>query len=227
MLLEERVAAFAAWWVKTLLLANHPWTVDTFPRLERVWKKREQDRRQLQGQQQAVQERLYPVVPGTGRPLLPLLNGPALLPLDLSLWLAVGDENNGQHALVGHRVIDLPTIHYGNQSPGRGTAMGTGSSLLNSGKCVLLTLLQHPYATIVHPFERAGPAVRLWPDPPGRLDVTVLPVLDSVGIRQFERQFAQAGGHEIVRVESEGPLLLHSCSGPLGGLPWPYCGCAG
>lgn len=104
--------------------------------------------------------------------------------------------------------------------------MGDGPNLLHSSRRVLLGLLHHPYATVAHPFERAGLAVRLWPDPPEQLDIKALPVLDSTGIRQFDRQFTLSGGDEIVRNESEGPLLLHACSNDQFGAPWPYCGCA-
>ncbi|MEU4075521.1 hypothetical protein DEJ45_11735 [Streptomyces venezuelae] len=216
-LVQEQVAAFAAWWVKTLLLANHPLTKHTFPRLEKA-REREQARKE--------RERSYPAVPGSGLPLLPLLCGSELIPPDLSLWLAVGDDSDGQHSLDGHQPIGLPTIHYGARPAGRGTAMGDGPNLLHSSRRVLLGLLHHPYATVAHPFERAGLAIRLWPDPPEQLDINALPVLDSTGIRQFDRQFALRGGDGIGRDESEGPLLLHACSNDQLGAPWPYCGCA-
>ncbi|MEV0188486.1 hypothetical protein AB0I39_08130 [Kitasatospora purpeofusca] len=209
-LTQRAVSAFAAWWVKTLLLASHPLTTDTFP-----------------GVGQARKSQPYPTEPGSNRPLLPRLHGSELFPPDLSLWLAVGDETGGRHALDEHSPIMLPTIQYGTRPAGSGTPMGTGPSLLSSRQRVLLTLLHHPHATVDHPFEQAGLAVRLWPDPPALLDISALPVLNNTGIQQFETQFVVADSTEIVRDESEGPFLLHACSSARSGLPWPYCGCAG
>ncbi|MFF2954946.1 hypothetical protein ACFVVU_26810 [Kitasatospora sp. NPDC057965] len=215
----KEVFAFAAWWVKTLLLASHPLTEHTFPGLEA--KRQERDKRY------GREEQPFPAEPGSNRPLLPLLRSPELFPPDLSLWLAVGDETDGQHALEEHRPILLPTIHYGTRPAGSGMPIGAGPTLLTSPLRVLLELVHHPRATVAHPFERAGLAVRLWPDPPDRLDITALPVLNSTGIHQFERQFIRANGAEIVRDEAEGPVLLHACPGPALRFPGRTAGAQG
>ncbi|GAA2842374.1 hypothetical protein ACFQ0M_47715 [Kitasatospora aburaviensis] len=204
---REETFAFAAWWAKTLLLVDHPQTRHTFPGLEEVGK-----------------SRTYTADPGTSDPLLPLLNGPSLLPSALSLWLAVGDEVSGEHALVGHSPLMLPRIGFGDLPEAQGHVMGTGPSLLCGRKRVLLQLVHHPYAEVAHPFDRAGLAVRLWPDPPAQLDISAVPVLSNTGISQFESQFVCGGGSTYRSVE-QGPLLVHACSGQPHPWAWPLCGC--
>jgi hypothetical protein len=197
--------AFAAWWAKTLLLASHPATRHTFPGLARTAPSRPA------------------TLPGSSDPLLPYLNGPDLLPPDLSLWLATSHSEHGTHELEDACTVALPTITLGTGPAGRCHAINTGPSLLQGGTRVLLQLVHHPYCYIAHPFEEAGLAVRIWPEPPTLLDIGTLPVLSTRGLEQFQRQFLDGGGGTH-RSEEEGRLLIHACRSQ-SAWPWPLCGC--
>ena len=45
--------------------------------------------------------------------------------------------------------------------------------------------LLHPLRDLEHPFERAGLVARIWPNPPERLDISMLAVLSSDGRAQL------------------------------------------
>lgn len=202
---SRSVRAFALWWTKTLLLADHPGTRNTFPGLERG-------------------ETRHAETPGTREPLLPYLRGPDLLPPDLSLWLAVSHDEVGMQQLEDHCMLQVPHVKLGSRPKGRGHVMMAGPGLLRGGTRLLFQLVHHPYCDVVHPFEEAALAVRLWPDPPDRLDIEALPKLSPAGREQFWHQFG-CGGIGAWRSEDDGRFLIHACKAHSAWLPWPLCGC--
>ncbi|MGP3691017.1 hypothetical protein ACTVZO_41190 [Streptomyces sp. IBSNAI002] len=162
------VNSFARWAVKTLLLSAHPEAVYSEP---------------PQHDQQPWE------FPGEW---LADLRSTGELPGDLSLWLSIFDPEAPEGEPVPDEQLLLPRIHHpdGGGGPGQATHLGFG---LPDGRVAQFQLLSHPRMDIDHPFERAGLVARLWPNPPNRLDIAVLPVLSSPAGRQLTRTFIRGG----------------------------------
>jgi len=162
----ELVAAFARWWIKTILLLQHPKTASAFPG--------------------AVSSNAWELPPST---YTNLLNG--LLPSDVSLWLALSDDENGCDQLVGRLRLYLPTTFRSDGRGGRPATVLNGYRLADT-RALLIQFLRHPLCDFEHPFERAGLAVRVWPHPPERLDIASLPLLSREGRDQLGALFVDS-----------------------------------
>jgi hypothetical protein len=162
----ELVAAFARWWIKTILLLQHPKTASAFPgAASRPWD---------------LPPDVYP----------DLLNGS--LPSDISLWLAVSDDASGSERLPEPLRLFLPTTSAPDVSGGKPATLLTGFGQAGT-RVLLVEFVLHPLCDLEHPFERAGLLARIWPDPPERLDITTLPLLSSQGRQQLGGVFVDGG----------------------------------
>jgi hypothetical protein len=159
----DAVAAFATWWIKTVLLLQHPETTSVFPGavMRRPWK-------------------------------LPRDTYAALLnqsfPPDISLWLALSDDVHGHEQLPECLRLFLPET---STPDGQGGEPGTLlDGYRQAGTTMLLVqCVLHPLCDLEHPFEQAGLVVRVWPDPPPRLDIALLPILGNEGRDQLGALF--------------------------------------
>jgi hypothetical protein len=157
---------FARWWVKTLLLLHHPDTRDSFPKGDTIpWEMPPE--------------------------LLPNLRASGHFPPELSLWVALADGNAGTAQLADTLRIFLPIV------PVNGHAQQLEAGLdgfsLPNGRLVLFQLVFHPRCDFDHPFEKAGLAVRLWPNPPASFDITSGPALSAAGLAQWKALFVAGG----------------------------------
>jgi hypothetical protein len=161
------VAAFARWWIKTILLLGHARTTSAFPG--------------------AASRSSWDLPVHVYQQLLT-----GAVPSDISLWLAVSDDANGAGRLPERVRMFLPTTSAPDCAGGKPATLLLGFH--QAGTRVLLAqLVLHPLCDLEHPFERAGLAVRVWPDPPERLDVTTLPALDTEGRDQLGSLFVDGG----------------------------------
>jgi hypothetical protein len=162
----SEVQAFARWWLKTLLLLHHPSAREIFPKLKRrPW---------------TLPAMTYPG----------LLNG--VFPRDMSMWVAVGDDAHGSAHLPEQKRVWL--LRTGRRDGEGGVPeSGVVGFSLASGRIAYFQLAVHPLCDVDNPFEEAGLAIRLWPDPPGRMDLDDLPILDAMGRRQFGSLFTDSG----------------------------------
>jgi len=151
---------FVRWWVKTLLLNRHPEAREPYGPRPRPWQ---------------LPDGMLPTMRDTER-----------LPGDLSLWMAVLDMNAGSAALTPALHVPLPRTFRADGAGGKGESTLFGIALPN-GSQLLFQLVYHPLCDVEHPFEAAGLASRLWPDPPATLDVAAHPMLGPDG-------YAQLGG---------------------------------
>jgi hypothetical protein len=179
-----RVYAFARWWVKTLFLRCHPQSEDkTNARIrqpgvpDRVATSRPWD----------IREDLYPQLRATGQFLD-----------DLSLWATFVDLRDPGVPLpddphVGqHRTVRAD----GGGGLGQVATKGYLTAAYRSGRPLVLSLqlVYHPLCNIAHPFEAAGVATRLWPNPPALLDPATHPVIGKTQHDQWARTFRPSGG---------------------------------
>lgn len=166
----DEVEHFARWWIKTLLLLQHPaaGTADDVP----DWPIEPWD----------VPQKIYD----------DLLVGRIVD--DLSLWVAVHDEQHGTAQLGDLVTVELwrtpdPSgrgwLTPATTAPGYSAAVGTG---------LFFMLVWHPRIDFTHPFEAAGLATRLWPRPPSQFDPRTLPALSFGGLRQFRKAVVLGGG---------------------------------
>jgi len=159
--------AFARWWVKTLLLSRHPASWSSFP-----------------GRRPARWE--LPV------DLLPAMRRTDELPADLSLWFAILDDRAEAGRLPRRLRVDLPRTSREDGSGGRGRSAVWGTPLAD-GRRLVLQLVFHPLCDFEHPFEAAGLATRLWPEPPPTLDMSAHRAVGPVGYAQLEGLFTNLG----------------------------------
>ena len=160
------VTDFARWWVKTILLLQHPACRNTFPGVERpAWE--------------------LPVSVYEG-----LIRGN--LPSDISLWLAMSDDVLGSEQLPGTMRIYLPTTFNPEGAGGEPATLLTGFQQVGTRTLQIQTVV-HPLCDFEHPFEQAGLAIRLWPEPPDNLDTNDLPILGAEGRRQLGALFVDGG----------------------------------
>jgi hypothetical protein len=163
---KEDVSAFARWWIKTILLLQHPATSSTVPgEVMHPWD-------------------MAASVYGD------LLHG--VLPSDVSVWAAVANDGRGSGCLPEALRIHLPTTSDPEGTGGKPETllMGfqqTGATLL------LVQLVVHPLCDFQHPFEASGSVARVWPSPPGRFDISGLPALDAEGRWQLGALFVDGG----------------------------------
>ncbi|WP_405814745.1 hypothetical protein OG241_09055 [Streptomyces sp. NBC_01390] len=160
--------AFVRWAVKTLLLAAHPDAVNSAPP--------ERDRSAWE----------FP------DDWLPGLRTTRELPADLSLWLGIIDPSADEEPRVPDEQLLLPRIHHPHAAGGPGQATNFGFGLPD-GRMAQFQLLSHPLMDIDHPAEEAGLVMKLWPQTPDRLDISVLPVLSREDGRRIARTFVRGG----------------------------------
>lgn len=170
-----QVVDLARWWIKTLLLLQHPacrftFVVDTDPAFAHL-------------------QRLAWDLPASI--YQNLVKG--ILPSDVSLWLATAtsDDVEGREQLPELLRIYLPTTFDPEGGGGKPESLLWGCRQAGT-PMLLFQLVIHPLCDFEHPFEQEGLAVRLWPDPPSRLEVGGLPVLGAEGRRQLGALFVDA-----------------------------------
>jgi hypothetical protein len=173
--------AFSRWWVKTLLLSRHPASWSSFP-----------------GKRPARWD--FP------HDLLPAMRRTDELPADISLWMAVFDDRAEAGRLPRRLLVDLPRTSREDGSGGRGRSALWGT-LLPDGRRLLLQLVFHPLCDFEHPFEAAGLATRLWPEPPPTLDMSTHRAVGPVGNAQLEGLFANLGA--LVGLPPDGRVHIH------------------
>jgi hypothetical protein len=158
---------FARWTVKTLLLLAHPATQHLGYR--------------------STQPRAWAAYPDR---LLKDLRQTGLFPDCLSLWLAVCNPGAGTSQLPAATRIVLDRTFYSDSSPGgeRGEATNIAFGTIDK-QVIELQLVYHPLCIVQHPFEQAGLATRLWPNPPDQLDLPTHPTLSATGLDQWKNVF--------------------------------------
>jgi len=171
----EQVEKFARWWVKTILLRQHPDCRSTFER-------REQGR--------TPGNVLGPAWDLPASVYQNLIKG--ILPSDVSLWLAISDDFNGRGQLPELMRINLPATSTPEGDGGEPATLLWGFRQMHT-RLVLLQMVVHPLCDFEHPFEQAGLCVRLWPEPPRSLDVTRCAVLGLEGRCQLGALFVAGG----------------------------------
>ena len=161
---------FARWWTKRMLLAKHPKV------REGHWKTDQ-----------------HPWTPWP-ESWLPQLRTTGQFPLDLELWMWVQGAGSGG-SLPNAAHIDLPRTVVNDGSDGGGSGQSASYAFrLPNGCMVGFQLVGHPLVDLRHPFEQAGLVTRLWPQPPGRLDLDKHVQLDERGFEQMSHLFRDAGG---------------------------------
>lgn len=161
-----QVMDFARWWMKTILLLQHPACRNSFPGVERpAWD--------------------LPVSVYEG-----LIMGN--LPFDISLWLAMFDDVHGSEQLPGAMRIYLPTTFNPEGGGGKPATLLTGFRQMSS-RILQIQMVVHPLCDFEHPFDEAGLATRLWPKTPEYLDINDLPILGVEGRRQLGALFVDGG----------------------------------
>jgi hypothetical protein len=162
----DQVTDFARWWIKTILLLQHPACRNAFEGVERpAWKL-----------PMSVYEDL---IKGT-------------LPFDVSLWIAIFDDVHGSEQLPATMRIYLPTTFNPEGGGGKPATLLTGFRQVGS-RVLQLQMAVHPLCDFEHPFEQAGLAARLWPEPPDYLDINDLRILGPEGRRQLGALFVDGG----------------------------------
>lgn len=162
---------FARWWTKRMLLAKHP---------------RVRERHWNTGQD-----------PWTPWPesWLPRLRTTGQFPPDLMLWMWVQGGAGGGASLPNAPHIELPRTFVTDGSDGGGPGRASTYAFLLPNGCMLgFQLVSHPFVDLRHPFEQAGLVTRLWPQPPGRLDLDEHVRLDERGAEQMSHLFLIGGG---------------------------------
>ena len=161
-----QVTDFARWWVKTILLLQHPACRNAFPGVERpAWD---------------LPVSVYE----------DLIKGH--VPFDISLWLAMFDDVHGSEQLPGTMRIYLPTTFNPEAGGGKPATLLTGFRQVGTRTLQIQTVV-HPLYDFEHPFEHAGLATRIWPEPPEHLDISDLPILGAEGRRQLGALFVDGG----------------------------------
>ncbi len=161
-----QVTDFARWWVKTILLLQHPACRNAFHGVERpAW------------------ELPASVYDGLIRDMV----SP-----DISLWLAMSDDVHGSAQLPGTMRICLPTSFNPEGGGGEPATLLTGFRQVGT-RVLQVQAVVHPLCDFEHALEQAGLATRLWPEPPESLDINDLPILGEVGRRQLGALFVVAG----------------------------------
>jgi hypothetical protein len=128
------------------------------------------------------------------------------LPADLSLWMAIFDDGAEAGRLPRRLLVDLPRTSREDGSGGRGQSALWGTPLPD-GRRLVLQLVFHPLCDFEHPFEAAGLATRLWPEPPPTLDVSTHRAVGPVGNAQLEGLFAKLG--TLVGLPPDGRVHIH------------------
>lgn len=199
---KASVEDFARWWAKVLVLSRHP------DAGQRFWKTHD--------------GRFAGRSPWTPWPedLLPEWRSTGALPSELSLWVMVYDRASGTEQLPDRTHLDLPHTFRSDGATDGGYGQVSGQAILLPNKSMLaVTLVFHPLMDFTHPFQEAGLAVRLWPDPPAQLDLTALPKLNGEGAEQWDSLF------RIAHIAAAGVpagrrLHLHAVGT---GVAWPPC----
>ncbi len=155
---QNCVTNFAKWWVKTILLLQHPMCRNDF----------------VGGLQPAFDLPSY-IYDDVRK---------GILSPDVSLWIATFDSAAGHEQLPELMRIYLPTTYGPEGGEGRPATLLIGFSQTGT-RLVLLQMVIHPLSDFDHPFEQAGLCIRLWPQPPNRLDVDSIPTLNAEGMRQL------------------------------------------
>ena len=204
---EPDVTAVARWAVKTLLLYRHPLARHMEREKVRQWRDEYADRHEQSAL--SLPPDLLPQMRQTGR-----------LPADVSLWVAVVDEDTKPLAPPAIDLFSMPSrVHREDGAGGRPGSSTLGFGPLGSngaGTRMVFHLLFHPLIDVRHPLEEQGLVSRLWPRPPTALDPQLLPRLDaaagryvggwfqpsgmSVGLQDGER-WPQAGELEVEKLE--------------------------
>jgi len=164
------VTNFARWWVKTILLLQHPACRNAFPGVKRrAWQLRASVYKDL--------------IKGVLQP-------------DTSLWVAVSDDANGSHQLPELLRLYLPTTSTPEGGGGQPATLLAGFPQAHS-RILQIQVVVHPLCDFEHPFESAGLAVRLWPQPPNAFDVINMPALSAEGRQQLGALMvdAKVGAH--------------------------------
>ncbi len=169
---SEQVVAFARWWIKTILLLQHPETKSTFPGV--------------------VMRNHWDVPVSVYKNLLE-----GSLPSDASLWLAVADDENGCARLPELLRIYLPTTSDPEGVGGSPATLLTGFRQVDT-RIMLVQLVLHPLCDFEHPFEQSGLVIKLWPEPPDCFDIAALPVLGAEGRRQLGALFVDGNYGENI-----------------------------
>jgi hypothetical protein len=178
------VVAFARWWVKTLFLRSHPAARSTSDAKIRV--PGQPDRPLETVRWDTADPQLWV----TFRRL-------QAFPDDLSLWMAIEDSRVvGASLKLDQPRIFLPTIidRAGTRTP---TQLCDIAFAVPPGRILRFHLAFHPHCDLVHPFETAGLATRLWPTVPAVLDLAAHPVLDAKGVEEWKHLFAVADADTV------------------------------
>jgi hypothetical protein len=155
---------FALWWTKTLLLMSHPQAqMRFFRRNPKPWSTFPPD-------------------------VLPRLRKTGEFPPDLSLWMTLQHDESGSNRLPAGLRIMLPPTFRRDTTVQRCNYTDWAMRLPNE-KFLAFQLVYHPQCNFIHPFEAAGLATRLWPEPPTSLHLATHPILDADGWRQWRDLF--------------------------------------
>jgi hypothetical protein len=154
----QLVSDFARWWIKTMLLLQHPeCRNEHFPGLQPRF---------------ALPASVYSnLIEGVVSP-------------DISIWVAIFDKLHGRGQLPSELRLYLPTTSDPNGGGGRPVTLLIGLALKDA-RLLLIQFAMHPLSDFSHPCETAGLCARLRPDPPHRIDITAIPSLNPEGLSQF------------------------------------------
>ncbi len=202
---RQQVEDFAKWWVKTMLLLQHPACRSPF---------------ECRAQRRTPGSVLGPAWDLPASVYQNLLEG--ILPSDVSLWLAISDDVNGRGRLSEPMRNYLPATSTPDGGGGEPATLVVGFRQMDT-RVLLLQMVVHPLGDFEHPFEQAGLCVRLWPEPPRCVVVDRHPILGSEGRRQLGALFVAGAG--VDHLPANGwrvRIAVVPDGGPLAGrTPWP------
>ena len=110
--------------------------------------------------------------------------------------VAASDDVEGCEHLSAQIHVCLPAIFTPDGEGGSPATLLTGLHHV-FGRMLQVQVVVHPLSDFRHQFEQAGLAVKLWPDPPGSLNIEQLPGLSAQGRQQLGSLFVDAkiGAH--------------------------------
>lgn len=157
MIADADALAAARWAVKTLILYGHPAA-------------RRSNQLHMSIERPMLKD---------GAELAHALRTTGIIPADISLWVAVID---GKLPPRNHAVLERMWPNRTSRIDGAGGSVGVvnlGFGALALGLTVMMTLVVHPLVDIENPWETAGLATRIWPNPLTGMMLTDLAAVDA------------------------------------------------
>lgn len=178
---------FARWLAKTMVLLNHPRTVEAM-NSQPVWADRDRA--------------AFPT-----SVFADIFNG--TVPEGLHLWITVSELGAGEteYVDVGARVQLDRSLRHPVAGASRGLALRPGAA----GLFLNVQVVWAPGLIVVHPDEETGAAVRVWPCPPAPLRIADLPVLDEWTASRFRSTF-YIGGVGFAHEAGRTPVIAEGVS---------------